>query len=209
MSARGYIVTGTDTGIGKTVFAAGLTAALSGTYWKPVQAGIEDETDTQAVARLTVGSGAKVLPEAYRLNTPCSPHEAARIDGIMLNPKLLRLPQVDSPLVVEGAGGALVPYTDDLLAADLFKRWGLPAIIVARTALGTISHTLMTLEVLRSRDISIAGIAFVGEEELVAQSAIERFGKAPMLGRVPLLDPLDANSLADAFAAHIELEKLA
>ena len=207
--SRGYIVTGTDTGIGKTVFAAGLTGALRAAYWKPVQSGLEDETDTQAVTRLTAGSGAEVMAEAYRLITPCSPHEAARIDGVEIDLAHLALPSTDRPLIVEGAGGALVPYTNDLLAVDLFASWGLPAIVVARTALGTISHTLLTLETLRARNVTIAGVAFVGEAEPVAQAAIARFGKAPMLGRLPMLDPLDAVSLREAFAANFRLDLLA
>ena len=206
--SRNYIVTGTDTGIGKTVFAAGLSGALGATYWKPVQSGLEEETDTQAVTRLTQGSAAEVLPEAYRLITPCSPHEAARVDNVAIDLSRLSLPSTKRPLIVEGAGGALVPYTDDLLAADLFAKWDLPAIVVARTALGTISHTLMTLESLRTRGVAIAGVAFVGDEEPVAQAAIARFGQVPMLGRLPILDPLDAVSLKGAFAANFNLDML-
>ncbi|WP_340589204.1 dethiobiotin synthase [Erythrobacter alti] len=206
---RGFIVTGTDTGIGKTIFAAGLTGALSGAYWKPVQSGVEDGTDTRSVAELTAGRDVRIIPEAYCFETPCSPHEAARIDGVTIDFDRLALPEVDRPLVVEGAGGVMVPYTDDTLAADLFAHWGLPAIVVARTTLGTISHTLMTLEALRERDIPVAGVAFVGEEEPVAQSAIDRFGTAPQLGRLPLLDPLDAPALQRAFAANIRMDLLA
>jgi len=204
---KGWIVTGTDTGIGKTVFAAGLAGALGAAYWKPVQAGLAGETDSEAVARLA--PGALVVTEAYRLATPCSPHEAARVDGVTIDAARLALPQTGRALVVEGAGGVLVPYADDLLAADLFARWDLPAIIVARTALGTISHTLLTLEALRTRGIGVAGIAFVGEHEPVAEAAIARFGAAPILGRLPLLDPLDAGTLAAAFAAGIRMELLA
>lgn len=207
--SRGFIVTGTDTGVGKTVFAAGLTGALAGAYWKPVQSGLDDETDTQAAVRLTAGSAVEVLPEAYRLVTPCSPHEAARIDGVAIDLARLALPKTERALIVEGAGGALVPYTNELLAADLFAKWGLPVIVVARTALGTISHTLLTLEALRVRDIPIAGVAFVGEEEPVAQAAIAHFGQAPMLGRLPLLDPLTVETLQTAFAANIQLDLLA
>ncbi|VVT11381.1 dethiobiotin synthase [Erythrobacter sp. EC-HK427] len=206
---KGFIVTGTDTGIGKTIFAAGVTGALGGAYWKPVQSGLEDETDTQAVERLTAGRDVAIIPEAYRLVTPCSPHEAARIDGVTIDLARLTLPETDRPLVVEGAGGALVPYTDDMLAAEIFAQWGLPVIVVARTMLGTISHTLMTLEVLRARGVTVAGVAFVGEEEPVAQKAIARLGGAPVLGRLPFLDPLDADTLAEAFAANVDLGKLA
>lgn len=204
---KGFIITGTDTGIGKTVFAAGLAGALRGAYWKPVQAGLDGETDSQIVARLA--PEVAVVPEAYRLATPCSPHEAARRDGVEIHPGRLALPTVRPTLIVEGAGGALVPYREDLLAADLFASWNLSTIVVARTTLGTISHTLLTLEALRSRSIEVAGVAFVGEEEPVAESAIARLGRAPVLGRLPFLDPLDADALAKAFAANIRTQVLA
>ncbi|GGD46344.1 ATP-dependent dethiobiotin synthetase BioD [Erythrobacter arachoides] len=201
---KGYVVTGTDTDVGKTVFAAGLAQAMGASYWKPVQAGLDGGSDSQRVARLA--PAATILPEAHVLRTPCSPHEAARIDGVTIGS--LDLPDHASPIVVEGAGGALVPYAEGLLAADLFARWNLPAVIVARTALGTISHTLMTIEVLRARGIAIAGVAFVGAAEPVAETAITRIGKVPHLGRLPWLDPLDAETLAQAFADFIRTDLL-
>lgn len=203
---KGFIVTGTDTDVGKTVFAAGLAQALRASYWKPAQSGLEGETDSQAVSRLA--PDADVLPEAYRLATPCSPHEAARIDGVEVEDGALELPATDRPLVVEGAGGLLVPYRKDLLAADLFARWGLPAVVVARTRLGTINHTLLTLEAMRARGIPIAGVAFSGDAEPVAESAIVEIGSVPNLGRLPVLDPLNAQTLADAFAQSIRLDLL-
>jgi len=202
---HGFIVTGTDTGIGKTVFAAGLTGALSGAYWKPVQSGLDDGTDTQSVDELTSGSDVQVLPEAYRLKTPVSPHEAARIDGLFVDMMELKLPEVERPLIIEGAGGVLVPYREDLLAADIFGIWGLPAILVARTTLGTINHSLLSLEALRLRGVTVAGIVFIGDEEPVAERAIARIGTAPQLGRLPFLDPLDAPNLRDAFKANIDM----
>ena len=118
---QGFIVTGTDTGIGKTVFSAALTAALDGCYWKPVQAGFEDGTDAQAVACLAALNADRILPEAYCLKTPCSPHLAAAIDGVEIDPNLLGLPESERPLIVEGAGGALVPLTRSLVYADMFN----------------------------------------------------------------------------------------
>ena len=198
-----FVITGTDTDAGKTVFAAGIAGHLKARYWKPVQAGLEEETDSEKVARLS-GGRATVLPEAYRLATPCSPHWAARIDGVAIDIARLALPDGEGPLVVEGAGGALVPVRDNLLYADLFARWGLPVVVVARTELGTINHSLLTLEALRTRNIPILGIAFSGEENAHSEEAIVRFGNVRHLGRLPLLDPLDAESLAAAFAAHID-----
>ena len=207
MSGGRFVVSGTDTGVGKTVVAAGLATALGATYWKPVQSGLEDETDSETVARLT-GGRVPILPEAYRLVTPCSPHEAARIDGASIAVGTLELPAVDGPLVVEGAGGLLVPLTDRDLTIDLFARWGLPVILVARTALGTINHSLLSLEALRTRGMACAGVVFSGEANPASEAAIVSFGQCPHLGRLPLLDPLDAESLAAAVAANLRLDLL-
>ena len=198
-----YIITGTDTDVGKTVFAAGLAAHLAARYWKPVQAGLAGETDSEAVARLT-GGRAIVLQEAYRLTTPCSPHEAARIDGVTIDPARLALPPGDGPLVIEGAGGVMVPHGDGLLAVDLFARWALPVVLVARTALGTINHSLLSLEALRARDIAVHGIVFSGEANPASEEAISSIGAVRHLGRLPQLDPLTAQTLSAAFAAHID-----
>lgn len=195
----GFIVTGTDTGIGKTVFAAGLTGYLNGYYWKPVQAGLEDGSDAATVAALCGLAPERILPEAYRLTTPCSPHRAAEMDGITLDPARFVLP-AERPLVVEGAGGALVPLRDDFLMADLFARLRLPAIIVARTALGTINHTLMTIEALRARKVPVYGVAFIGEPQEDSEATICRIGGARRLGRMGMVDPLDKAWLATCFA---------
>ena len=207
-----YIVTGTDTGVGKTVFAAALVQYLSNRhptarYWKPVQAGTEEGTDSAGVAALS-GGQAVVLPEAYVLETPCSPHEAARIDGVTIDPSRLALPPGEGPLVVEGAGGVLVPFSDDLLAADLFARWGLPTILVARTTLGTINHSLLSIEALRRRGVAIHGVAFVGDGNPASEAAIVRFGEVTHLGRLPPVSPLDPETLARAFAAGIRTDLL-
>ena len=199
---RALVVTGTDTGIGKTIFAAALANALDATYWKPVQAGLDEETDSQTVARLSGLPPDRILPEAYRLNTPCSPHRAAEIDGIAIDPGRLAPPATRHPLVIEGAGGALVPLTRNLLFADLFARWALPVVLVARTALGTINHSLLSIAALRARGIPIAGIAFVGEAVEDSEATITAIGGVRRLGRLPILDPLDRATLARAFAAH-------
>ncbi|MGD9663889.1 MAG: dethiobiotin synthase [Novosphingobium sp.] len=195
----GFVVTGTDTDVGKTVFSAGLTALLDGWYWKPVQAGLSDGTDAGRVAALSGLSQERILPEAYRLTTPCSPHRAAEIDEVEVTREHLAL-QPQRPLVVEGAGGALVPVTPDWLMADLFADWGLPAIVVARTALGTINHSLMTIEVLRARGVSVHGMAFIGDAVPDSERTICRIGAVRHLGRLPVLPQLDAKTLRQAFA---------
>jgi dethiobiotin synthetase len=203
-----YVVTGTDTGVGKTVVSAGLAGHLRARYWKPVQAGLDEETDSDAVRRLTEGR-AHVLPERYRLATPCSPHEAARIDGVAIEREALALPEGDGPLIVEGAGGVLVPVSGDTLYADLFAQWRLPVILVARTALGTINHSLLSLEALRARAIAVAGVVLSGDENAASEAAIVRFGQCRHLGRLPRLDPLTPAALADAVAQHIRVDLLA
>lgn len=198
------VVTGTDTGVGKTVASAALAWRLGATYWKPVQAGREEaESDREAVARL---AGVDTLPEAYFLETPCSPHRAAEIDGVTIDPNRLTPPA--GRLVIEGAGGALVPVTRDLLYADLFARWGLPVVIVARTALGTINHSLMTIEVLRARGVTVAGILFSSDEVPDSQATICAMGQVASLGRLPRLDPLTPDSLRAA-AAQLDLGPIA
>lgn len=199
-----FVVTGTDTGIGKTVFAAALTGALQAYYWKPVQAGLDDGADRDTVAALTGVDPARILPEAYRLTTPCSPHRAAELDGVTIDIARLALP-AQRPLVIEGAGGALVPVTRTVVYADVFAEWGLPAIIVARTALGTINHSLLTIEALRARGVAIRGVAFVGPANEDSEATICAMGKVARLGRLPMLDRLDAQTLAAAFMAGFRL----
>jgi dethiobiotin synthetase len=205
------VVTGTDTGIGKTVFAAALTGALGAYYWKPVQAGLEPDGtgDGDAVARLSAQPRSHILPEAWRLATPCSPHRSAEIDGVTIDPDALTPPQVDGPLVIEGAGGALVPITRTVTFADVFGRWNLPTVLVARTELGTINHSLLSLETLRRRGVPVLGIAFVGDENADTEATIAAMGQVKRLGRLPRLPTLDARTLADAFTANFRVEAFA
>ncbi|CAN5159024.1 dethiobiotin synthase [soil metagenome] len=196
------VVTGTDTDIGKTVFAAALAGALDADYWKPVQAGLDGETDSQRVATLAGLPLERIHPEAYRLTTPCSPHRAAELDGIQIDPALLALPDTDRPLVIEGAGGVMVPLTRNLLFADLIARWKVPTVIVARTALGTINHSLLTIEALRARDVPMIGVAFVGDANEDSEATIAAIGKVRRLGRLPFINPVDRATLQKMFAAH-------
>ena len=206
MSARTIIVTGTDTDIGKTVFAAALAGALGASYWKPVQAGIEGGGDALTVAALAGLPPARILPEAYRLQTPCSPHRAAELDGVEIAIDRLALPAVNGPLIVEGAGGVLVPVTRDALFADLFVRWGQAVVLVARTGLGTINHSLLSIEALRSRGVPILGIAFVGDAVEDSEATIAQIGGVRRLGRLPRLAALNAETLRAAFLENFDVE---
>ena len=197
-----FIVTATDTDVGKTVFSAALTAALEGVYWKPVQAGLAGETDSQIVARL---SGRPVLAEAWRLKLAASPHRAAAAEGVIIDPEALVLPDIDRPLVVEGAGGLLVPLTPDVLYADVFARWGAPLILCARTALGTINHALLSLEAIRARALPLLGIAFIGDANPDSEDIICRLGKVKRLGRLDRIAPLTPTTLGAAFAAGFDM----
>jgi dethiobiotin synthetase len=198
MSAT-IVVTGTDTDVGKTVFCAGLVRLLHGLYWKPVQAGLEGETDSESVRRLSQLPAERILPERWRLRTPASPHWAAELDQVTIDPEGLVLPVATRPLIIEGAGGLMVPLTHHALLIDVFARWGVPIILCARTRLGTINHTLLSIEALRARAIPLIGVAFVGEEHRENERIISTLGGVPILGRLPILNPLDATTLHTAF----------
>lgn len=202
--SRRIVIVGTDTGVGKTAVSAALVGALGASYWKPVQAGLEGETDSETVARLSGAPAQRILPEAFRLRRPASPHLAARDEGVEIDAAALEPPQCDGPLVIETAGGVMVPLNDRALTIDMLARWRLPVVLVARTALGTINHSLLTLEALRRRDIPIVGVVFVGDEEADVQRSIATIGDAPMLGRLPMLDPLTPQTLRAAFDAGVK-----
>lgn len=197
------VVTGTDTGIGKTVVAAMLTLALDAVYWKPVQSGTLEGTDTATVAALTGLGSEHFLAERYVLTQPLSPHRAAELDGVEIDPAALVLPEMPAErlLVVEGAGGLMVPLTRRTLFIDVFQRWGAPAVVVARTGLGTINHTLLSVEALRTRNIPIVGVVFVGDANADNEETISAYGGVRRLGRLPRLPELNAAGLRAAFAA--------
>jgi len=201
------VVAGTDTEIGKTVFCAGLAALLGANYWKPIQAGLEGETDSQLVARLGGLSDDRIMPERYRLRTPASPHHAAAIDGVRIAVETFDMPDPGGrPLVIEGSGGLLVPLDGTTLYIDIFARWRLPVVLCARTALGTINHSLLSIEALRHRQLDILGIAFIGDGNPESERIICEIGRVKRLGRLPRLDPLTASTLRAAFEAAFKSE---
>ncbi|WP_405403508.1 ATP-dependent dethiobiotin synthetase BioD [Paracoccus sp. Ld10] len=214
------MITSTGTDVGKTVFAAGLCGLIGADYWKPVQSGLagnvvndavaachgstaaQPGTDRAEVERL---SDARTHPEAVLLPQPLSPHRAAELAGVTLDPAVWTPPDA-ARLVIEGAGGALVPVTRQMLFADLFARWQVPVIVVCATGLGTISHSLTALESLRARGVPVHGVAFVGPANDDNMATIGDLGRVRVLGRLPVLDPLDRNSLSAAMQAAFRAE---
>lgn len=193
------VITGTDTGIGKTVFCAALVDALSACYWKPIQSGLDEETDSDTILRLGRMSPRRIFPEAWRLRTPVSPHLSAEIDRVTLDPDALQPPETNWPLIIEGAGGLLVPLTRHKTFADVFARWQIPVVLCARTSLGTINHTLLSLEVMRQRRIPVLGVALIGDTYPDTERIIEEMGDVRILGRLPRLEPLTPDTLRQAF----------
>ena len=201
---RGLFVTGTDTGVGKTVAAAALFHRYRGRvplrYWKPIETGVEQDNDTAEVGRLAACGPGELLTCGVRLERPVSPHLAARLAGRTIDlDSLVAVVNAEpdsSRWIVEGAGGVLVPVGDTTNMADLMTRLGLPVVVVARTALGTINHTLLTLEALRLRSIETAGVIMVGVPNADNREAIERYGRVQVLGEMPRIEPLTSERLA-------------
>jgi len=198
------VIAGTDTGIGKTVFSAALTDALGAYYWKPIQSGLDEETDSDTVLRLGRIPRQRIFPEAWRLRTAASPHLSAEIDEVTLDPDALQPPETNLPLIIEGAGGLLVPLTRQKTFVDVFARWQVPVVLCARTGLGTINHTLLSLEAMRQRRIPVLGVAFVGDAYPDTQRMIEEMGEVRVLGRLPRLEPLTPDTLRQAFCEHFD-----
>ena len=186
MSAK-YVVTGIDTGVGKTIVSAILSEALKANYWKPIQAGDLNQSDAMRVAELT--EHVNVLEEEFKLTESMSPHAAAEIDGVVIDKVDLSIPNIDGNLIIEGAGGLMVPINSfGLTYADVFEHWNLPVIVVSKHYLGSINHTLMTLDILKRRNIPVHGIVFVGDENKSTESIILRSSGVKMIARVPIAD---------------------
>jgi dethiobiotin synthetase len=208
---KGFFITGTDTNVGKTVLAALLCAALPGRYWKPIQTGACEGTDRQSVKHWTGMDEALLLPEAYVFDDPVSPHLAAQRSRREIVLERVELPASDSamPLIVEGAGGVMVPINARHFMTDLMRHLALPAILAARSTLGTINHTLLSVECLRGAGIEIHGVVLIGPENIDNKTAIERYGKIQVIGQVPLLETINHKTLSATFATHFAKEAFA
>jgi len=199
--ARRFFVTGTDTGVGKTVLSALLCAALDAFYWKPIQTGRCEGTDRQTVGRLARLDEHRSLPECYCFDPPVSPHLAASQAGRQIDLSKILLPEISptDALVVEGAGGVMVPINNTEFMIDLIQHLRLPVLIASRSTLGTINHTLLTVAALRQVSLAIAGVVMIGPENPDNFRAIERYGSVPVVGVIPQLDPIHRDTLLQIF----------
>lgn len=205
--AKQYIITGIGTDVGKTVVSAILSQALSARYWKPIQAGDLDNSDAIKVFNWT-DDDVCILPESFRLTQPLSPHAAAKFDGLKIEKESLYLPDFEGNLVLEGAGGVMVPINDDgLLYIDMFAEWKIPVIIVSKHYIGSINHTLLTIEALKNRCIQIEGIIFIGEENVESESILVQASNCKMIARIPLADDLNTSFIQEQ-AKRFKEEKL-
>ena len=199
--SNALVICGTDTDVGKTVVSALVVQGLGATYWKPVQSGLEGGSDSGRLQALLQLPGTRLLPEAYRLQTPVSPHWAAELEGITIDPARLALPAVAGTLVVETAGGLLVPLRRDWLQIDQLAAWGLPVLLVARSGLGTLNHTLLSVQALRQRSIPLLGLVLNGPLHPDNPATLAALAQAPVLAQLPPLEPLTASGLAAQWQA--------
>ena len=183
MKKHTLFVTGIDTEIGKTITSSILVEALKADYWKPVQAGDLDDTDSHKIERYAQAAG-KIHPEGFRLNTPMSPHAAAAIDNVEISLDDFHVPETKNHLIIEGAGGLFVPLNDKDCVIDLIAKLQIPVILVSRNYLGSINHTLLSIDALKNRNIPIFGVIFNGESTPTTEEVIEKMTGVRVLGRI-------------------------
>lgn len=198
IASNSYFITGIGTGIGKTLVSAILTEKLKADYWKPIQSGDLAQSDSLTVEHLISNGTTKIHPETYRLNEPLSPHLSAKLDGIEIELDKLQLPTTSNNLIVEGAGGLMVPLNSQFLIADLIKHLDLPVILVSQSYLGSINHTLLTVDALVQRQINIKGIIFNGDANAESEEYILNYTKLACLGKIPKLSLVTADEVRQA-----------
>jgi len=196
----GLFVTGTDTGVGKTVVSAILTAGLKATYWKPIQSGTLEETDTDFVKRVTGLPEKHFKAERYSFTQPLSPHTSSQIDGHTIRLDKFRLPHFKTRhLIIEGASGLMIPVNEKEMIIDLIKYLKLPVALVARSGIGTLNHTLLSVEALKKRDIEIWGVIMNGPLHYNNQLAIEKYGEVEVKAEIQHMDAINAGQLEKEF----------
>lgn len=203
---KNIFVTGIGTDIGKTIVSAVLVEALQADYWKPVQSGGLSYTDTQRVSNLVSNNKSKFFPEAYRFQNSVSPHLAAEMENTFIDTQALQLPQTENKIIIEGAGGLMVPLSGNFLMLDLIKQLGATAVVVSKNYLGSINHTLLTISVLAAHNIPVLGIVFNGNEHLASESIILANSGLPLIGKVAQTDVIDKSFIklhADKFKSQL------
>lgn len=198
MPNKTIFITGIGTGIGKTIISAVVVEKLKADYWKPVQSGDIDNSDTLKVESLVTNTASVFHPEAYRLTQPFSPHKSAAIDGISINSDKFIVPETDNTLIIEGAGGLMVPLNDDFLIIDLIKQLNAEVILVSQNYLGSINHTLLSIDALKNRGIPIKGIIFNGLKDIYSKEFILNYSGVELLGHVPEYTVLNKKAIIDA-----------
>lgn len=189
-------ITGIGTSVGKTIVSAVLTEKFKADYWKPVQSGDLDNSDTSLVRSLVSNKQSKFHPETYRLTQPFSPHKSAELDGILIDPAKFELPQTDNLLIIEGAGGLMVPLNEDFLMIDLIKQLDAEVILVSKNYLGSINHTLMSAEIIRTRGLKLNRLIFSGDQDPYSERVIRSYLKAESL-HIPQFSELNAGLIAE------------
>lgn len=198
MANKPLFLTGIGTGIGKTLVASIMVEKLKADYWKPIQSGGLDNSDTMMVQSLVSNTETVFHPEAYRLTQPYSPHKSAKLDNVVIDEHSIVLPTTGNQLVIEGAGGLMVPLNDHCLLIGLIKQLGAEAVLLSQNYLGSINHTILSAEALRQHRIAVKGIIFNGDEDESSQEYILNYTKLPFLGRIPVLANVTPSSIADA-----------
>lgn len=189
-------VTGIGTGVGKTLVSAVLTEALQCDYWKPIQSGSQEQTDTDILRSLVSNSVSKFHTEGYLLKAPASPHYAAALEGVEIEIEKLKLPVTDNRLLLEGAGGLLVPISPELVMYDLIEFFHLPVVVVVRNYLGSINHTLLTLQFLETQGVQILGLIFSGGNYNDNEQIIAHFSGLPVLGHIDEAAQIDSSFIS-------------
>ncbi|HEY9003200.1 MAG TPA: dethiobiotin synthase [Mucilaginibacter sp.] len=197
-SRKPLFVTGIGTGIGKTLVSAVLVEKLKADYWKPVQSGDLDKSDSLSVQSLISNTVTKIHPESYKLTQPFSPHKSAAIDGITIDPETIHLPKTNNALIVEGAGGLMVPLNNEFLIIDLIKKLNIEVVLVSQNYLGSINHTLLSIHALKSYEILIRGIIFNGIKDIYSKDFILESTGVELLGHIPQYNMIDKKTVIDA-----------
>jgi dethiobiotin synthetase len=198
MPDKTLFITGIGTGIGKTIVSAVLTEKLKSDYWKPIQSGDLDDSDTLKVKNLVSNDNSTFHKEAYRLTQPYSPHKSAAIDGITIDLNKIIAPKTNNRLLIEGAGGLMVPLNDEYLMIDLIKRLDVEVVLVSQNYLGSINHTLLSVAMLKQHDIKIAGIIFNGKTDENSESYILKYTGVQLLGHLPEFETVDKDAIVKA-----------